>query len=163
MTELHQGQPSKYHKYQYDKDDDDKLVGRWVLNQQHSDLRSTATCNIHNHHYCAYCGERARPIQARLGGSEWGRELRDWHYETTGHTCDCKKARLERKFQEERNELERKTETRRRALYNRYSKRLAFDRDMLLEVKHRVEAKQVSMGFGHDILEISDTTTRRQS
>jgi hypothetical protein len=70
---------------------------------------------------------------------------------------------LERKFQEERNELERKTETRRRALYNRYSKRLAFDRDMLLEVKHRVEAKQVSMGFGHDILEISDTTTRRQS
>lgn len=57
----------------------------YVFNTSHEDLKTTEVLfNIFSENYCAYCGERAKPIQSRI------RKFKD--YTVTGYTCICEGA-----------------------------------------------------------------------
>lgn len=151
MTELKPEQPSRFHKYSWRKG------GMWVLNQQHPHLKSTATCKIDGTVYCAYCAERARPIQSRLGtdayDDDWDDVYDNWRHEITGHTCDCDKARNERKLRDEEAEFNKKVFIERQELRSRYD--LEINTRTLLAIKHEKEKKRVESGWsvkGLDIL-----------
>ena len=136
-NDLKEGQPSRFHKFQFIHKED---RFDWILNQQHPELKSTATCDIDNTLYCAYCGKRALPIQAYLGDAKTHEEYhQSWRYKTTGHTCDCKKARLERQFQDELQEFDRKVSEKRKAFCSKHLKRLKFDDRKLLKIRHKQE------------------------
>lgn len=110
-------------------------VGRtdfmYRFNNTNPNLVNTHYIYIDGHYYCPYCGEQMYCIQEKES------------FVTIGHCCICEGARAEVEYEIEKRELERKHEKEMLELQSKYGDKLSFDTDKLLEIKQKIERKNV--------------------
>ncbi len=136
--------PSRFHKKVF-------ANGKtaWRLDREHPELKSSLYCKIDGDYYCAYCGKKCISLQGFLG--EYRRDSigrpPGWCYTTTGYTCDCVQARLERERDDLLGEMKSRHAKEEQELRSRF-RELVPNKIKLCDIKHAKEKERIERGWG---------------
>lgn len=127
--------PSKYHRWVFSGCKENNGY-KWTWDSSHDDLEQTETFSIGGEHFCAYCCNKAYPIQAGLRNNM---EV----YKVTGYCCICEAAEKEIEYRREHEKMIKRHQQEEQTLRMNYKKELKTNKKKRLEMLHRYEMKQL--------------------